>query len=143
MPTPETPPYVHPVDVRYMEVDQQGVVFNSWYLVYFDDALVGFLAARGLPYETMMDAGFDVMLVRSEIDWRAGVGWRDAVEIVVSPARLGTTSFTLDFDVRRNGDPAVFGRTVYVVVATDGSGTRPIPALLGDALGQPAPLRPL
>jgi acyl-CoA thioester hydrolase len=31
------------------------------------------------------------------------------------------------------------GRTVYVVIASDGSGKRQIPSLLLDALGEPAP----
>ena len=134
--------FTHPVSVRYLEVDAQGVVFNSWYLAYFDDAMSAFLAARGLPYPAMLEAGFDVQLVRSEIDWRAGVGWQDAIEVAVSTARIGRTSFALDFEVRRDGDEVTCsGRTVYVVVATDGSGKREIPPIIADALGEPAPLR--
>ncbi|MGH3584798.1 MAG: acyl-CoA thioesterase [Pseudonocardia sp.] len=134
--------FTHPITVRYLEVDAQGVVFNAWYLAYFDDAMSAFLAARGLPYRTLIDAGYDVQLVRSEIDWRAGVGWEDAVEVAVSTARIGRTSFALDFEVRRDGDEVTCsGRTVYVVVATDGSGKREIPPPIADALGEPAPLR--
>ena len=29
--------------VRYLEVDAQNVVFNSWYLAWFDDAMSAFL----------------------------------------------------------------------------------------------------
>jgi acyl-CoA thioester hydrolase len=135
--------FTHPVPVRYLEVDAQGVVFNSWYLAYFDDAMTAFLAARGLPYRTMMDAGYDVQLVHSEIDWRAGVRWQDAIEVAVSTARIGRTSFALDFEVRRDGSEVTCtARTVYVVIATDGSGKREIPALIADALGEPEPLLP-
>ena len=81
--------FSHPVTVRYLEVDAQGVVFNSWYLAYFDDAMTAFLRARGLPYRTMVEAGYDVQLVRSEIDWRSGVRWQDAIEVVVATARIG------------------------------------------------------
>jgi acyl-CoA thioester hydrolase len=134
--------FCHPVSVRYLEVDAQGVVFNSWYLAYFDDAMTAFLAARGLPYLTMVEAGYDVQLVRSEIDWRSGVRWQDAIEVAVATARIGRTSFALDFEVRRDGSEVTCaGRTVYVVIATDGSGKREIPALIADALGEPAPLR--
>jgi acyl-CoA thioester hydrolase len=134
--------FTHPVSVRYLEVDAQGVVFNSWYLAYFDDAMTAFLAARGLPYRDMIDAGYDVQLVRSEIDWKAGLRWQDAVEVAVSTARIGRTSFGLDFEVRRNGtEVTCAARTVYVVIATDGSGKREIPSLIAAALGEPAPLR--
>ncbi len=134
--------FIFPVTVRYLEVDAQGVVFNAWYLAYFDEAMSAFLTARGMPYQKMVEAGYDVQLVRSEIDWTSGLRWQDAVEVAVSTARIGRTSFALDFEVRRDGDEVTCaGRTVYVVVATDGSGKREIPPLIADALGEPAPLR--
>ncbi|GAY12802.1 thioesterase family protein [Pseudonocardia sp. N23] len=132
-----------PVTVRYLEVDAQNVVFNSWYLAWFDEAMAAFLADRGLPYKQMLEAGHDVQLVRSEIDWRSGVGWGDEITVAVSTARLGRTSFVLDFDVLRDEEITCGGRTTYVVIATDGSGTREIPPMLADALGAPMPLRPL
>ena len=82
--------FVYPVNVRYLEVDAQGVVFNSWYLAWFDDAMTAFLLHGGLPYRTMLDAGYDVQLVRTEIDWLSGVGFGDEVEVAVSTARIGT-----------------------------------------------------
>jgi acyl-CoA thioester hydrolase len=129
--------------VRYLEVDAQNVVFNAWYLAWFDDAMTAFLEHGGLTYKAMLDAGHDVQLVRSEVDWRAGVGFQDEIEIAVATARLGRTSFALDFEVRRGGAVTCAGRTVYVVVATDGSGKREIPPLIRSALGEPAPLLPV
>ncbi|MGI9016896.1 MAG: acyl-CoA thioesterase [Euzebya sp.] len=130
-------PFIHHVDVRYMEVDQQGVVFNSWYLVYFDDAMTQFLAAGGLPYESLIARGYDVQLVHNETTWRHGVRWRDDVAISVVTTRMGTTSFTLEFVVRVGDKECVTARTVYVVIATDGSGKRTIPAFLREVLDPP------
>jgi acyl-CoA thioester hydrolase len=135
--------FTHPHRVRYLEVDAQGVVFNSWYLAWFDDAMTAFLLHRGLPYADMLASGHDVQLVRSEIDWRTGVGFEDEVAIAVSTARLGRTSFALDFEVRLGDEVTCAGRTVYVVVATDGSGKREIPPQIAGALGDPAPLLPV
>jgi acyl-CoA thioester hydrolase len=134
--------FTFPVTVRYLEVDAQGVVFNAWYLAYFDEAMSAFLTARGMPYQKMVEAGYDVQLVRSEIDWTSGLRWQDAVEVAVSTARIGRTSFALDFEVWRDEhEVTCTGRTVYVVVAADGSGKREIPPLIADALGEPVPLR--
>ncbi|MCX6466795.1 MAG: thioesterase family protein [Pseudonocardiales bacterium] len=133
--------FTHRHVVRYLEVDAQGVVFNAWYLGWFDDAMTAFLAHRGLPYQAMLDTGHDVQLVRSEIDWTSGGRFQDELDIDVATARIGRTSFALDFAVRRGEEPICTGRTVYVVVATDGSGKREIPPLIADALGEPAPLR--
>jgi acyl-CoA thioester hydrolase len=134
--------FTMPVRPRYMEIDAQGVVFNGWYLTWFDEAMAAFLAHRGLPYPAMLAAGFDVQVVRSEIDYRAGVRWQDEVVVAVSTGRIGTTSFALDFEVRRGEELCCAGRTVYVVVAADFSGKRPIPPIIADALGEPAPLQP-
>jgi acyl-CoA thioester hydrolase len=136
-------PFTLPLGVRYAEVDQQGVVFNAHYLTWFDEAMTAYLIDRGLPYPALIDTGVDVMLVHTEIDWRGGVRWLDDVAVQVSLARLGRTSFTLDFAVVRDGTALVDGRTVYVCIGAADHEPREIPAPLRDALGDPAPLRPI
>ena len=121
--------------VRYFEADQQGVVYNMWYLGYFDEAMTLFLEEGGLPYQAMLDAGFDVQLVHSEVDWGSSLRWGDSAEVRVALAERGRTSFSLSFEVSAGGAPVASGRTVYVVVGTDGSGKRPIPEMLEKALG--------
>ena len=125
----------YPHQVRYFEADQQGVVFNMWYLGYFDEAMSCFLAEGGLPYAEMLAGGFDVQLVHSEIDWTASLRWPDKAVVEVSLERSGTTSFVLKFEVASQDVVVATGRTVYVVVATDGSGKRPVPPSLARALG--------
>ncbi|MET7401530.1 thioesterase family protein [Dactylosporangium sp. NPDC005572] len=126
--------FVMPWKARYFEVDQQGVVFNAWYLTWFDEAMSGFLAHHGLDAATLVREGLDFQLVRSEIDWRAGVRWGEAVEIAVRPGRIGTTSFDLHFSVRRGGEETCTAKIVYVSVAPDGSGKRPVPDALQEIL---------
>jgi acyl-CoA thioester hydrolase len=121
--------------VRYLEADQQGVVFNMWYLGYFDEAMAHFLAEGGLEYPDMLASGYDVQLVHTEIDWQASLRWPDQAEVEVRLAEAGTTSFVLAFKVRTGGQVVATGRTVYVVVATDGTGKRPVPAAIRAALG--------
>lgn len=120
--------------VRYFEVDQQGVVFNMWYLGYFDEALTAYLDEGGLAYPDMLADGYDVQLVHNEIDWKAPLRWRQDALVDVSLHRMGTTSFELAFEVTADEVEVAAGRTVYVVVATDGSGKLPIPEALRAAL---------
>src|SRR6202000_3217270 len=68
MTTPDV--FEFPLQVRYMEVAAQSVVFNAWSLTYFDEAFAAFMAARGLPYEKMIEAGFDVQPVDTHINWQ-------------------------------------------------------------------------
>jgi acyl-CoA thioester hydrolase len=136
-------PYRHPITVRYLEVDRQGVVFNAWYLAWFDDAMTGWLAHAGAPYAELLDDGHDVQLVRTEIDWAGAVGFGDDVAVQVVPAEVGRTSFAVRFTVVKAGEPVVTGRTVYVCVAVDGSGKREVPPRLRAVLQEgidPAPV---
>ncbi len=126
---------VHEHQVRYLEADQQGVVFNMWYLGYFDEAMAQFLAEGGLAYPDLLASGFDVQLVHSEIDWRAPLRWPDRAQVEVGLSEAGTTSFVLGFEVRSRAEVVATGRTVYVVVATDGTGKRRLPPSLRTALG--------
>lgn len=121
--------------VRYFEVDQQGVVFNMWYLGYFDEAMARYLEEGGVTYPEMLASGYDVQLVRTEIDWMSSLRPGDEARVDVCLVDTGTTSFTLQFEVYAGAPLIARGRTVYVVVATDGSGKRPIPPSLKQAFG--------
>jgi acyl-CoA thioester hydrolase len=57
--------------VRYVECDQQGVVFNAHYLTWCDEAVVGWYEATGCSYEDLMARGLDTKVVSSTLDWAA------------------------------------------------------------------------
>jgi acyl-CoA thioester hydrolase len=134
--------YSLPITPRYAEVDQQGVVFNGHYLTWFDEACTGFLDHLDVTYPGLIASGYDIQVVHSEIDFAGPVRWRDAVRVEVNCERIGSTSFTLGFNVLRgkDGEPtaehksAVRGHNVYVVVSTEDWAKRPIPPLLREAL---------
>ena len=123
-----------PLSPSYFQFDQQGVVFNMWYFGWFDDAMTQFLGDAGYPYQTKIAAGFDVQLVHTEADWREGVRYGESVMVDVVTEKIGSTSFTLSFTVRTGSQVRCTARTVYVVVATDGSGKQPVPPKLRAAL---------
>jgi acyl-CoA thioester hydrolase len=127
-------PFQYPVRVQFFEVDLQGVVFNMWYLAWFDTAMSAYLAKLGFPYDDMSRDGWDVQLVHTELDWRGGARFGDEVVVEVATDRLGTTSFSLGYRVLRGRELLVTAKTVYVVVGIDGSGKRPVPDNLRAAL---------
>jgi acyl-CoA thioester hydrolase len=100
--------------VRYAEVDQQGIVFNSHYLLYCDEAMGAFCLERGLG-----DLADRSHLVASSLTWSAPARWGDVVDVDATCTRLGTTSFVMHFDVRA-GDRAVCAVDTTYVLADDG-----------------------
>jgi acyl-CoA thioester hydrolase len=134
-----TEPFALPIVPRYAEVDQQGVVFNGHYLTWLDEASTAYFDHLSVPFAEFSSWGVDVQVVHAELDYLAPVRWRDSVRVVTRCESVGTTSFTLRFDVVRRGDAgddvtAVRGRNVYVVVSTDDWAKREIPAVLREAL---------
>ena len=109
-------PFRYYVRVRYQECDAQHVVFNARYGDYIDLACSEFLRAA-LPRPTdPFDGTFESQTVRQVIEWKAPARFDDVLEVSVRAGRVGTTSFTLHFDLRRVGeqDPLVAAETVYV-----------------------------
>jgi acyl-CoA thioester hydrolase len=127
-------PFQHQVRVQFFEVDLQGVVFNMWYLAWFDTAMSLYFAQLGFPYDDTMRDGWDVQLVHTELDWSGSARFGDEVVIEVTTDRIGTTSFTLGYRVLRGDEVLVTAKTVYVVVDINGSGKRPVPDDLRAAL---------
>jgi acyl-CoA thioester hydrolase len=102
--------------VRYAEVDQQGVVFNSHYLLYCDEAMAEFCR-----FHDLKQLIHDVQLVASTLQWSTPLRYGDVAEVEVSCPRVGRSSFTLAFDVRADGRDCCHVETVYV--NTDRAGT--------------------
>ena len=104
--------------VRYQECDAQHVVFNARYGDYVDLACFEFLRAA-LPRPTdIFDGTFEIQTVRQAIEWKSPARFDDVLEVSVWTSRLGTTSFTLTFELRRaeEADILVAAETVYVHV---------------------------
>jgi acyl-CoA thioester hydrolase len=106
--------------VRYGEVDQQGVVFNSHYLLYCDEAMGAYCAQRGL-----LDLAERVHLVSSALTWRSPARWGEVVDVTARCIRVGTSSFAMRFDLRVGERECCAVETTYVL-AEDGR-PRPLP----------------
>jgi len=113
--------------VRYAEVDQQGIVFNSHYLLYCDEAMGSFCEDRGLR-----NLAERVHLVASSLTWAAPARWGDVVDVDATCTRVGTTSFVMHFDIRVGDRPVCTVDTTYVL-AEDGR-PAPLPDDVGAAL---------
>ena len=131
-----TKPFRYYLRVRYQECDAQHVVFNARYADYIDIASIEFMRAA-LPRPTDgFDGTFEIQTVRQVIEWKRPARFDDALEISVWASRLGTTSFTLSFEMRRSGeaDPLVTSETVYVHVDNKTFTKREIPPHMRAAL---------
>ena len=85
--------------VRYVECDQQGVVFNAHYLTWADEASNSWWAARGLPWDEVA-ARVDPVVKASTLDWTSSARWGDTVTVDGATEKLGRTSVTVRYTIR-------------------------------------------
>jgi acyl-CoA thioester hydrolase len=69
--------------VRDYELDMQGIVNNSVYFNYLEHARHEYLITKGVDVAALAKEGINLVLVRSEIDYKASKG--RSVFIVLSP----------------------------------------------------------
>jgi acyl-CoA thioester hydrolase len=123
----EEPVFVHRRRPTYAEVDQQGVVFHGHWLAYFDDAMTRFCDHLGFPPKEVFFSTFDVMVVKATLDWSGPAGFDDEIDIAVTPVRLGTKSFDLEYRATVDGRPVCTGTVTYVSVKPGSGESVPIP----------------
>lgn len=90
-------PFVHYETARFSDLDGMGHVNNAVFSVYIEQARLAwfgrYAAEEPMPLE-------DVILARTEIDFRSQVGFDETVAIGVRPSRVGTKSFEFEFELR-------------------------------------------
>ena len=111
--------------VRFVECDQQGIVFNAHYLVWADEAVNAWWAERGLDWIALTARGLEYVVVASALEWRSPARYGDVVEVDAGLEKLGRTSLTLRFAVRVGDRQCCEIRTTYV--CTDAGAPAPWP----------------
>jgi acyl-CoA thioester hydrolase len=111
----------HRLRVRWSEVDMQKIVFNGNYLNYIDVAVAEYWRAIGLPYPHGYVDRYanDIYLRKTTVDYLGSARYDDQLDVSVRVVRLGRTSMTFAFEIRRAGpdpsdDPLVTAELVYV-----------------------------
>jgi acyl-CoA thioester hydrolase len=117
-------PFVHRERVRFRDLDGFGHVNNAVFLTYLEEARNALLSHLGLARRV---AEIAMILARVEIDFRAQVEVGDELEIGVRPARLGTKSFDLEYELHVGDRVVAEARTVLVGFDYEANATMELP----------------
>jgi len=124
-------PYHHDFEIRYGEVDLQGVVFNAHYLAYVDHCIDKWL--RSL--DVLTDNGeWDIMVKKASVEWLDSAGLGDVLTLVPRVTRWGNTSFDVTIDGSVGNRPVFQAVLVYVGVAMGTKTPTPVPEKFRAAL---------
>jgi acyl-CoA thioester hydrolase len=115
---------VHSEAVRFSDLDGFGHVNNAVFSTYLEQARLAWFGKGGdgepMPLR-------DVILARTEIDFRSPVVFGETVEIGVRPSRLGTKSFELEYRLRAGNRVVAEARSVLVGYDYEGEQSVEVP----------------
>jgi 4-hydroxybenzoyl-CoA thioesterase len=135
-------PFRTRIVVRFAECDPAGLVYYPVLFHYWHSAMEVFFAARcGTSYARLVAErrlGFPTVSARAEFD--APFVYGDEVEVEVFVSRVGNSSATFEYRLRRASDGALCARATLVQVAMQLDERRavPVPAELRRAFERSA-----
>ncbi len=99
-------PYVHVHRVRFDEVDAAGIAYFARFFTWCHDTMEAMLAPLDGGYVGLVAARrLGLPAVHIEADFAAPLRFGEAVRIVATVERIGTSSCTLRFDLTRGEAP--------------------------------------
>lgn len=105
--------FTYPIDVRFRDLDALGHVNNAVYLTYVESARIAYwLEITGRAQLS----GLDIILARTEIDYRSPVVYGETLSVGLRIASMRRSSFVMEFQVEeaRSGRLVAEGRKALV-----------------------------
>ena len=99
--------FVHRETVRFRDLDSLAHMNNAVYATFLEQARIAFLSQHDAHVENMI-------LARLEIDFRSPAELGETIEIAVTPTRVGTKSFDLEYVMRAGERVVAEAKTVLV-----------------------------
>lgn len=107
-------PFAMAVPVRFRDLDGMGHVNNAVYFTYIEAARTEYLM-EVMGAKRLEDV--DWIVASANLNFRKAAGYGDPLEVRVRPAKIGTTSFTLHYEIWDTKAEALVadGETVIVM----------------------------
>ncbi|MGQ9832249.1 MAG: acyl-CoA thioesterase [Candidatus Villigracilaceae bacterium] len=121
--------FLHPVEVRYGDLDPQGHVNNAKYLTYFEQARIAYLIHLGLFTKNQSFMEIGIILAEVRLTFKAPTHFGQNVQVGVRTTRLGNKSLEVEsalLDCDDNRELAV-GTAVLVTYDYAAGQSIPIP----------------
>jgi len=110
--------------MRFRDIDGMGHVNNAVYLSYIELARTQFYMHQA--NKRTLDE-IDFILAHVEIDFESQAVWGDEVQVAVWPSKIGTSSFTLSYEVQEKRTARILARAKSVLVSYDYEAKKPKP----------------
>ena len=122
------------VRVTYKDTDQMGVVYYAHYLVWFKIARTELFRQAGVIYKRIEEEmGLRLPVIEARCRYKQPARYDDLISIDCSLMKMGNSSMSFDYRVRREDMVLAEGETLHVFIDDSGKPKR-IPPGLKEAL---------
>ena len=105
-----------PIAVRFRDIDGMGHVNNAVYFTYVEAARTEYLM-QVMGAKRMDEV--DWIVATASLEFKRPVAYGDPIEVRVRPTKVGTTSFTLFYEIRDARDDGLVAQGETVIVMYD------------------------
>lgn len=121
--------FIHRLEVRFRDCDPMGHANNAVYLTYLEQTRFShWRSLWGFGSPQLPPGRPGVILARVECDYKRPAKYGDTLEIRMTIAELGRTSFHYDYEiVDQEGKTVLTAKTVQVMYDYDAGKPVPIP----------------
>lgn len=120
-------PFSHRDGVRFSDIDSRRHVNNAVFSNFIEDARIAWFESGADDEEPPMEYAVDMILARTEIDFRSEIVHGETVEVGVRVGRVGTKSLTLEYEIRAEGRLAAEAKSILVGFDYERNESAPIP----------------
>jgi 4-hydroxybenzoyl-CoA thioesterase len=122
-------PFHARIKVRFGDADPAGLVYYPVIFHYCHVAMEEFFAERcGIAYHTLMSVeGIGFPTVNVQAEFFVPLVYGDEVEVEVAASRMGRSSVTFEYNIRRASDNTLCARSTQIHVAMSLDTRRPVP----------------
>jgi acyl-CoA thioester hydrolase len=120
--------------VRDYECDMQGIVNNGVYFNYLEHARHEFLLYRGIDFAEFARQNINLVVVRSEMDYKASLTCGDSFVVTVAVEPISKVRFGFRQQVIRLADNKVVLDGLIIGTAINARGRPEVPAAMAALL---------
>lgn len=114
--------------VRDYECDLQGIVNNSVYFNYLEHARHEFLHAHGVDFAQLAKDKINLVVMRSEMDYKQSLLPGDEFYVAVEPQRISRLKFAFKQTLIRKHDEKIMLNALVIGTALNEKGRPFLPA---------------